>query len=78
MEYYILIINQTNGLINVFKMRYSEIKEMHERLQKTINNYKLNIYLPLFPGRKLFSSTSEDESNILKLHSTEIISKLLP
>ena len=66
MEYYILIINQTNGLINVFKMRYSEIKEMHERLQKTINNYKLNIYLPLFPGRKLFSSTSEDESNILK------------
>ena len=65
-EYYILIINQTNGLINVFKMRYSEIKEIHERLQKTVNNYKLNIYLPLFPGRKLFSSTSEDESNILK------------
>ena len=47
-------------------MRYSEIKEIHERLQKTVNNYKLNIYLPLFPGRKLFSSTSEDESNILK------------
>lgn len=46
-------------------MRYSEVKDMHQKLQKTVDNYKLNIYLPLFPGRKFFGSTNEDESNIL-------------
>jgi hypothetical protein len=45
-------------------MRYSQVKDLHERLTKIVNNYKLQIYLPLFPGRKVFGKTNQDEKNV--------------
>ena len=32
---------------------------------KKIKEFHLNVYLPLFPGKKLIGSTSKNESDIL-------------
>lgn len=62
--YTILIINHNSGVIKKTNKRYSELKDFHEKLVKTISSYKLNIYLPVFPGRKIFGKTYKSDSSI--------------
>jgi hypothetical protein len=62
--YFIIIVNHSNGLINTIRKRYSELKSFHEKLSKIISSYKLNVCLPLFPGRKLFGSTNKNDDSI--------------
>jgi hypothetical protein len=63
--YYILIVNHQNGAVKLLKMRYSEVKNLHEEITKVVKNYKLLIDLPIFPGRKLFGKTNKDELTVL-------------
>jgi hypothetical protein len=59
--YFLIIANRKDNSICLLKKRYSDMKTFHEKITKIINSYKLNVYLPLFPGRKLFGNTNSDE-----------------
>ncbi|CAD8185738.1 unnamed protein product [Paramecium octaurelia] len=49
--------------------RYSEIKDFHDQLHKNIALLKLQLQLPQFPGRSLFSKTNKNEERIQQRQS---------
>ena len=51
--------------VKVSKLRYSQLKEIHEELETIVNKLKLHIILPEFPGRKFLGSTNKSEESIL-------------
>ncbi|CAK63046.1 unnamed protein product (macronuclear) [Paramecium tetraurelia] len=60
--------------------RYSEIKDFHDQLHKNITLLKLQLQLPQFPGRSLFSKTNKNEERIqqrqfeLEVYFNELLS----
>ncbi|CAD8182796.1 unnamed protein product [Paramecium pentaurelia] len=54
--------NETKITIN----RYSELKDFHDKLHKNVTLLKLQMQLPQFPGRSLFSKTNQNEEKIIK------------
>ncbi|KAL4482823.1 hypothetical protein ABPG72_022383 [Tetrahymena utriculariae] len=62
--YYLLIINKHTGAVNSLRKRYSELRDLHEKLEKKIKEYRLDIYLPIFPGRNLIQKTNNDLKKI--------------
>ena len=92
--YYILIINKPLGSVLSFRKRYSDLRELHEKLEKKIKEYRLDLYLPFFPCRHIIHKTKslnqiESRKNelqlyfkellrIVKLHSLDLIKEYLP
>ncbi|KRX00972.1 Phox homologous domain [Pseudocohnilembus persalinus] len=67
---YSIIVNDTaKQSIFTSKFRYSELKNIHEKLKKYITKYKIGggaIQLPHYPGSKLFGSTNKNEEAIIE------------
>lgn len=48
------------GAVFSLRKRYSELRDLHEKLEKKIKEYRLEVYLPIFPGRNLIQKTNND------------------
>ena len=59
-----LILNRQTGAVYSLRKRYSEFRDLHDKLEKKIKEYHLDVYLPIFPGRKLISKTNNDSKKI--------------
>lgn len=51
--YFMLFFNRQTGAVISLRKRYSELRKLHEKLEKKIKEYRLDVYLPIFPGRGL-------------------------
>ena len=58
--FYILVINKYSGAVNTLRKRYSDLRDFHDKLDKKIKEYRLDIYLPIFPSRSLINKTNND------------------
>lgn len=58
--YYMLVVNRVTGAVFALRKRYSELRDLHERLERKIKEYRLDVYLPIFPGRQLIQKTNTD------------------
>lgn len=64
--YTILVVNEGTTEEKTFRYRYSQLKDIHEEMDKLLNKLKLPIILPEFPARKVFGSTNKSEEAILE------------
>lgn len=64
--YTILVVNEGTTEEKTFRYRYSQLKDIHEEMEKLLNKLKLPIILPEFPARKVFGSTNKSEEAILE------------
>ncbi|CAD8145128.1 unnamed protein product [Paramecium octaurelia] len=66
-HYQIIVTSSTNPADTKTTMnRYSELKDFHEQLIKNINLLKLQLQLPEFPKRSLFSKTNKNQEKIIQ------------
>jgi hypothetical protein len=63
--YTLLVSNDGTGDEKTFRYRYSQLKDIHDELEKLLAKLKLPIILPEFPGRKLFGATNKSEEAVL-------------
>ena len=63
--YVIEVHDEVLHKVKVSKLRYSQLKEIHEELETIVNKLKLHLILPEFPGRKFLGSTNKSEESIL-------------
>jgi hypothetical protein len=40
------------------------MRDLHDKLEKKIKEYRLDIYLPIFPSRSLINKTNNDDLKI--------------
>ncbi|CAD8109061.1 unnamed protein product [Paramecium primaurelia] len=66
-HYQIIVTNVNNTSDTKTTMnRYSELKDFNEQLIKNINLLKLQLQLPEFPKRSLFSKTNKNQEKIIQ------------
>lgn len=59
--YTVSVTSLTSSSIKYVKYRYSELKDIHDRLQEMITKLNLEINLPEFPKRRIFGVTNKSE-----------------
>lgn len=64
--YSIQVTDDSTGDEKTFRYRYSQLKDIHEELEKLLGKLKLPLILPEFPGRKLFGATNKSEEAVLE------------
>lgn len=62
--YTVSIVSCTSSATKYVKYRYSELKDIHDRLQEMIDTLNLLISLPEFPKRRMFGVTNKSEEAI--------------
>ncbi|KAM3140696.1 Sorting nexin-17 [Paramecium bursaria] len=64
--YHILITNTENGTDKLTKQRFSQLEQLHQKIQDWISLFKIKIPPLQFPKKKMFGSTNNSEESIKK------------
>ncbi|CAK69069.1 unnamed protein product (macronuclear) [Paramecium tetraurelia] len=64
--YVMIFISHSYCSAKVQHLRYSDAEKLHMKLDKSLQQLRISVNLPQFPGKKLFGSHNDSEQGILR------------